>query len=1231
MTSLNEKERSLRAYLLGGASPDEQRQIEERLLLNGDEVELLLILEEELIDSYICDTLSNGEREQFQTYFLSTPQRWRKLRMAKALRRFVNNEQPIPAPAKVSKLRSILFGGQPLLIPAWRLAIATILIVGVLLGIWRIFLYQSLVDKGRATLQSALRESPTEARIAGFQWPPQSITLGEQPKGVADTSLMDQAFSYLRDAVNQQPGPDSYYALGQFYLAKGELPSAIEQFNRALESMPKNARLHSDIGAALLEMARRETTRLAQDKGSDRSKEYLFQSLEHLKQALELDASLLEALFNRAICYQYLQLLPQAETDWHAYLGRDANSPWAEEARRHLKEIEDQKQRSSKSKQEQFQEFLNAYHIGDSKTAWKVISQTRELINGRLIWWQLLDDFFDLSAAGQFAEATARMEALRYAGKLELHLGEEKGQSKGDPYIAELAAFYSATSPQQRTGLLEAHKQINEGNKLYLSNQYDAALDNYTKARQSLARFHNQGEILLTDLLMSYSYIQKGETEKSIALLEKLVEESRKRGYRWLLAQSLFSLGMVQDRLAEHSKALEHTSQALQISVEIDDAYNIQRSLAQIADQYRKLGNYQLSTTYLSRCLNQISAAWPGNRQMWRNCDQFTQVLSAKRLNAAAAAYASEALRLAIETNDPSYVYISYIHLALIYAKQQNYGEAIRLAQIGLDTAPNDVSKAYASLQLGHMHSQAGDLHQALKDYDESIKYIDLTEAVMRARANSGGILAKTNRLPALRYDAGKGRLFCLFAQGNDIHAREELARTLELLEKHRESIREEQNRNTFFNAEQSVYDAAINFEASRGNNQAVFDYSEESRARSLLELVTTTQAITPEENGQPQNVSQPISHPLSLNEVQQRLPEQTQLIEYVVLDDKLLICLVSKSEFSIKEVQIRRSELTDRVLNFRRSILRHTTDVSGDARELYNLLIKQIELSPEKGRQICIVPDKVLNNLPFAALISPDSGSYLVEDYQLTVAPSATIYLVCSEWTKHKTDWPQERLLAVGNPSFDSTAFPSLPALPSTRQQVQKIGAFYPLPSVLTETNAIEEVVKRQMEQSDVIHLASHYVVYEGNPMNSRLLLAQESVDHREADNSRGVLQANEVYGLKLRKAPLVILSACESGVEDYYSGEGMIGMSRVFIAAGAPVVVASLWQVDAYATDELMINFHRHRRLEMLSASEALRLAQVDMLSNPSKKHPYYWAGFTTIGGHMNSGNGNLASRLN
>jgi CHAT domain-containing protein len=98
-----------------------------------------------------------------------------------------------------------------------------------------------------------------------------------------------------------------------------------------------------------------------------------------------------------------------------------------------------------------------------------------------------------------------------------------------------------------------------------------------------------------------------------------------------------------------------------------------------------------------------------------------------------------------------------------------------------------------------------------------------------------------------------------------------------------------------------------------------------------------------------------------------------------------------------------------------------------------------------------------------------------------------------------------------------------------------------------------------------------------------------------------------------------VVILSACRTGVESYYKGEGMIGMSRVFIVAGVPLVVASLWSVDSQATMELMVKLHKYRRQDKLTTAEALRRAQLEMLngSQPRYQRPYYWAAFMAIGG--------------
>jgi CHAT domain-containing protein len=158
---------------------------------------------------------------------------------------------------------------------------------------------------------------------------------------------------------------------------------------------------------------------------------------------------------------------------------------------------------------------------------------------------------------------------------------------------------------------------------------------------------------------------------------------------------------------------------------------------------------------------------------------------------------------------------------------------------------------------------------------------------------------------------------------------------------------------------------------------------------------------------------------------------------------------------------------------------------------------------------------------------------------------------------------------------------------------------------------------------------------------MLSRLLLAREGTQpargdaqgardnsqptHGDAPGPRdsasdGELQAFEVYRMKLPRARLVVLSACQTGPERVYRGEGAVGIARPFIAAGAPLVVATLWPVESDATAELMVNFHRHRKLDGLPTAEALRRAQLDMLSSPDPRNtqPVNWAAFTVIGGH-------------
>ncbi len=182
---------------------------------------------------------------------------------------------------------------------------------------------------------------------------------------------------------------------------------------------------------------------------------------------------------------------------------------------------------------------------------------------------------------------------------------------------------------------------------------------------------------------------------------------------------------------------------------------------------------------------------------------------------------------------------------------------------------------------------------------------------------------------------------------------------------------------------------------------------------------------------------------------------------------------------------------------------------------------------------------------------------------------------------------------------------------LPSAKEEAEEIAKEYENSLVLTEKDATKEKVKANLKQADVVHFAVHYVIEEGTPLLSSFVLAG---DKKEESN----LANYEIIGEKLSNTRLIVLSACDTEIEKYYKGEGVIGASRTFLATNVPLVVASQWSVDSEATKELMVRFHQLRKTEKISTAEALRQSQLEMLKTETFKQPYYWAAFMTLGGY-------------
>jgi CHAT domain-containing protein len=353
-------------------------------------------------------------------------------------------------------------------------------------------------------------------------------------------------------------------------------------------------------------------------------------------------------------------------------------------------------------------------------------------------------------------------------------------------------------------------------------------------------------------------------------------------------------------------------------------------------------------------------------------------------------------------------------------------------------------------------------------------------------------------------------------------------------------------------------------------------------------------------------------------------MPERTQLLQYAALEDKLIIWLITPRRFEQITVKAPLSKLTGLATDYLAQI---SVPAGGDnqrwrqkAEELYDVMLHPVAPLIEPNKQICIVPDKILNRLPYGALMSRATGRHLIEDYLLTYAPSASLFVLCAEEANRKSGQSPEHLLSVGNPSFDRRAFPDLEDLPAAARESEEIARFYPSHLLLVGPDAKKKAVLREMERAEVIHLAAHYDPDPASPLFSRLALAAETETGGQVSRRKGALLVGEIYRLNLGHGRLAVLSACQTWAEDYLNGEGAVGVSRPFLAAGFPVVVSSLWKIDSPATRNLMIEFHRIRKTQKLPSAEALRAAQLGMLrgAEPVYRHPYYWASFIVTGGY-------------
>jgi len=329
----------------------------------------------------------------------------------------------------------------------------------------------------------------------------------------------------------------------------------------------------------------------------------------------------------------------------------------------------------------------------------------------------------------------------------------------------------------------------------------------------------------------------------------------------------------------------------------------------------------------------------------------------------------------------------------------------------------------------------------------------------------------------------------------------------------------------------------------------------------------------------------------VSIADIAARIGADETLIDYYRADDNLYALVLSGN--TVRGFKLPAQGLDDEVRAFRAAIERRDPKAAERGRSLYNRLIRPL-LADIKGDKLIISPHGVLHYLPFVAL--SDGDQYLLDRFSVRLIPSADtlVYL--------RTDRPAKvgKLLALGNPDLGNARFD----LPNAQIEAVNVAAMFPDSRALVRGEASKTAVEELGNGFSMLHFATHGKFNTDAPLSSGLYLAKG----KEPD---GVLAVSDLYKLRL-DAELVTLSACETGLGKVASGDDVIGLTRGFLYAGARSIVASLWEVDDAATEQLMVSFYRN--LEAHDKREALRLAQIETRAN--YPHPMFWAAFQIVG---------------
>jgi CHAT domain-containing protein/tetratricopeptide (TPR) repeat protein len=839
--------------------------------------------------------------------------------------------------------------------------------------------------------------------------------------------------------------------------------------------------------------------------------------------------------------------------------------------------------------------------FSDALTLWKAAGDRSGQALGNLNLGYAYSDLGDLPNARQrFDEALAlsrevddrrgEAQALTGLGTVHAFLGEK--QTALDRHAQAMDIFRAIGDREGQAVALNSIGQAYED-----LNELRTALDNYNRALQIYQERAHRDFEAVTRYYLGRVHDLLGEKDAALEFFKQSIFQGRQSGQKRVTAYALSAVSALRSSQGHRQEALGQLNQVLSLYRSLRDRRGEVNTLNNIGDIYNALGKKESALAYYKQALPLSRTAG----------DRYAE--AATLYNLARVKKESGALKDALLDVKDSIRVI----------------ESLRAQIISPELRASYFASVYKHFEL----------------------YIDLLMRLDELEPDKGFAAAALQASENARARA----LFEILGEAG-AHIRQGVDE--KLLERER--------------ALQQLLSAKAAHQMRVLSSDADAEEVEETN-RELRDLNSAHQEVETQIKQQsPRYATLVQPQPLHVEDIQAELRDaDTLLLEYALGEERSYLWAVTANSVAgyqlpgraeiegaardlYKLLTMRQALVDNAAPDYQERVAEADNRFWQEAADLSQKLLGPVAAQLGKNR-LLIVADGELQYLPFGALPRPRSPASeepttdynpLMLSHEFVNLPSASTLAVIRRGPM-RIESGRKLVAVLADPVFESddprlnqfakpvgaaapTSFKAdfagnarsvkISRLSATRQEAEAIMTVVPAGAGLmaTDFNASRAMITNgELGQYRILHFATHGIINREHPELSGIML---SLLNNEGQSEDGFLQLHDIYNLELSGTQLVVLSACRTGLGKEVKGEGLVGLTRGFMYAGSPSVIASLWKVDDRATAELMKHFYQAMFDERLPPAAALRKAQEAMWQQPRYRAPFFWAAFVLQG---------------